>query len=122
MKEIQEFKVTTPGKFTIFDEHETCITLQPEVTNIILAKECHLTLPEVKELTQLKVLLTAKSGDAHFYSSEPIHYGNLQGKHLMLNPGFPEAETQPTFVYLPQKKAWWLVGNGIAIFLDEGEG
>ncbi len=106
-----------------FDVH-----LQPQRLNIILAQEGNLYLPEAStESIWLQILFTEKGSFTIFSKEKEICLGNFHGPSVTTNPdksvhtrpGEPMFDTQPQFIYVPEKKFWYCLTQGCLIFPKE---
>lgn len=97
-----------------FDVH-----LQSLRLNIILAEQGNLFLPEATESTWLQLLFTEKGSFTILGGDKEIFLGNYHDKSVMTSPGEGAFDTQPQFIYVPEKQAWYCLTQGCLIFPSE---
>ena len=104
------------------------VQLAPQRLNIILAEEGNLFLPEAStESIWLQILFTEKGSFTIFGDNKEICLGNFHGcsvttnpnKSVQTKPGEPTFDTQPQFIYVPEKQAWYCLTQGLLIFPEE---
>lgn len=111
-----------------FPHDQLNVKLRPQRLNIILAEEGNLFLPEaLKESIWLQILFTEKGFFTIFGGEKEICLGNFQGckvttypdKSVQIRPGKAAFDTQPQFIYVPEKEAWYCLTEGCLIFPSE---
>lgn len=104
------------------------VQLAPQRLNIILAEKGNLYLPEAStESIWLQILFTEKGSFTIVGGEKEICLGNSHGhtvtttpdKSVQTRPGDAAFDTQPQFIYVPEKKCWYCLTQGCLIFPEE---
>lgn len=104
------------------------VRLAPQRLNIILAEKGNLFLPEAStESIWLQILFTEKGSFTIYGGKKEICLGNFQGRSVTTNPdkavqtrpGEAAFDTQPQFIYVPEKQFWYCLTQGCLIFPEE---
>jgi hypothetical protein len=111
-----------------FPDDQFDVQLLPQKLNIILAEKGNLFLPEASiESIWLQILFTEKGSFTIFGGKKEIYLGNAHGHNVTTNPdksvqtrpGEAAFDTQPQFIYVPEKQAWYCLTQGILVFPEE---
>ncbi|PWU05606.1 MAG: hypothetical protein C5B43_03050 [Verrucomicrobia bacterium] len=95
--------------------------LQPDCLNLIHFSSGRLILPKVSHLSQLKIVFT-ELGKYYIDGGEHlIRLGSTEGKVCSLYAGISGYDTQPTFLFSPEKNKWFIISQGDFIFYSEEE-
>ena len=98
-------------------DQETRI-LKPNHTNIIQFDSCDLYMPIVNGMCQLQIIFT-EEGEYRIYGcGKMFKIGKEKALSILITPGSMGSDTQPVFVFLPNKDYWQIISFGNFIMLD----
>lgn len=93
--------------------------LAPESINLVHFNKGRFILPKMVNLAQLRIVFT-EPGTFYIDGGDyPICLGEVQEKLCMVEAGVPGYDTQPCFLFTPEKNKWFIISQGNFIFYTD---
>ncbi len=102
-----------------FENQTKTYELKYESINLIYFKTGNLFLPKIDKLCKLQVVFVESGSFTIEGDKYPIVLGEIKGMKIQIEVGSVGFDTQPLFIFSPEKNSWFIVSAGNFIFLDD---
>ncbi len=106
----------------IFINEDGHYYLKNNCINIIYASSGKLFFPDTTQLSQFKLLFIEEGSYLLHSKIYDIKLCDYSSRYMGIDPGQGGCDTQPSFIYVPSKQAWFVLSWGNFIIYTEREG